>query len=603
MNERKTQINRFGSKFNIESEVFTKATKLQIYNETLAEYFNKLADEVDSAKTILVRASKLDGETLRKKAEAVSECVKFWNWNVHKSYEHMDLQSVNFCRSRFCPNCQTQLQDKRFLKYKGVIDEMRQRDGVTLYMITFTQTNVKGKELNRALTIMEHSFARLVEYLSGKKTIKGLPLVDWGFLACIRSGEITFKTNRDEYHHHLHAIFAFKNFPESPQTIVNRFSRSNGVITTLFSSEEILLQKLWRLIYDRQYKKEEQQARAIKRDMEKLASVKRIFPELEALPIKEAIEKAKELVDVNDLFKKKKQTRSRKITLSDIKSMSNNDGYSVKVDKIIDDNYRQVFKYAIKSMSSDEKEFMPYRVFKVLFDVMYNRRAFQGYGEWVKIIDVDDDEVYNDTHEAYELYRRALATDVPLSLTCSAMDSLNYSNDNGYLRTSPKSFSQWYSEASAEERAEFHTTFGEIERKLGERIDLDNLREATEEEKARYNAFFKKTAKKLHDFKYFLAQEHYYEEHIAPYHHSKPASFNPNDYSYKPLKPEYFLVWYDDASAEDKTRFSKLYTDLSNGLINEQVYKALEDWRIYSHKFVHTSTNVTSVQTSIFDKK
>ncbi len=516
MNERKTQVNRFGRQFNIESDVFTKATKLQIHNETLAEYFNKLADEVDSGKTILDRAPKLDGEALRKKAEAVSECVKFWNWNVHKSYEHMDLQTVNFCRSRFCPNCQTQLQDKRFLKYKGVIDEMRQRDGVTLYMITFTQTNVKGKELNHALTVMEHSFARLVEYLSGKKTIKGLDLSSWGFLACIRSGEITFKTNRDEYHHHLHAIFAFKNFPESPQTIVNRFSRSNGVITTLFSSEEILLQKLWRLIYDRQYKKEEQQARLIKRNIEKLTLIKEAFPKLNFLSINKAIEKAKEFIDVDDLFKKKKQIRSRKITFSDITSMSNNDGYSVKVDKIIDDNYRQVFKYAIKSMSSDEKEFMPYRVFKVLFNVMYNRRAFQGYGEWVKIVDVDDEETFNDSHAAYELFRKALQTDTPDFLTFSAIESLNYSNENGYVRTSPKSFSQWYIEASAEERADFHATFGEIERKIVERIDLENLREATEEEKARYNRFFKQASKKLKAFRASLAWEHYYDEYVVP---------------------------------------------------------------------------------------
>ncbi len=529
MNETKSQINSFGRRFNVEADVFKKASNLQIHNETLAEYFEKLADEVDSGKTVLIRARKIDGETLRNQSQAVKNCVNFWNWNVHRFYEHMDLQSVNFCRSRFCPNCQTQLQDKRFLKYKGVLDEMRQRDGVTLYMITFTQENVKGKFLNEALSAMEHSFARLVEYLSGKKTIKGLPLTTWGFLAALRSGEITFKTNRDDYHHHIHGIFAFSNLPESPKTIVNRFSRKDGVITDLFSNEEILLQKIWRLIYVRQLERDRKKAADIKKQSDKLSEIKRAIPKMSKADIAEA----KEFVELADLFPKKKQTRAKKITLADLTSMGVNDGYSVKVDKIVDDNYRQVFKYAIKSMSNDEKEFMPYRVFKTLYDAMYNRRAFQGYGEWTKIVDVSDEETFNDSHAAYELFRKALQTDAPDFLTFSAIDSLNYSNDYGYVRTSPKSFSQWYSEASEEERAEFHSFFGAIETRVIDNVDLENLRNATDEEKERYNLFFKKTSKKLKDFRAFLAGEHFYDEYVVPTLR--------NDYTVPPPKAPTFI--------------------------------------------------------------
>lgn len=483
-------------------EELGKVIRNQVYNDYIHVYVRKLAAELERSPDVHVagklRSSacphvpKADADKLIRLADRIEHCSEAWNWNIHHGYKVMDLQTVNYCRSRYCPNCQKLIQATRLMTFFPVIDQTAAMPGVQLYHVTLTVPNVKGAQLADTVTCMFYAFTRLVQYLKGQVTVKGFPLASWGYRAAFRSLEITYKNRKDDYHPHLHCIIAMSDDLDNTPRHYNIYSRdkNNPGVVRLFSDNELFLQKLWRLIYDRTVVKFNNQNARDQQIYDDFQKVRAAIPGMRPYPV--TPHEAPEEFTVADIFAKPAQkVRMKKITLAEIEDMGKSDGYSCIMSPLTDDNYRQVFKYAMK-VNSEEAEFMKYRVFKTIFDALYNRRTIAGYGLWYNL--PCDDDVSEVTDSAYAELEAMLADDEPENATMPPLQSLIFATDDNYRMISRKAIRRYLS--SLDDDA-FNTLVSSLPDK-DKPAPVDILADISEERKAYWRNVFAAIEKRKH---------------------------------------------------------------------------------------------------------
>ena len=177
---------------------------------------------------------------------------------------------------------------------------------------------------------------------------------------------------------------------------------------------------------------------------------------------------------------------------------------------LTDDNYRQVFKYAMK-VNSEEAEFMKYRVFKTIFDALYNRRTIAGYGLWYNL--PCDDDVSEVTDSAYAELEAMLADDEPENATMPPLQSLIFATDDNYRMISRKAIRRYLS--SLDDDA-FNTLVSSLPDK-DKPVPVDILADISEERKAYWRNVFAAIEERKQRFIRDRAAEHYYDEHVLPY--------------------------------------------------------------------------------------
>ena len=326
--QNKESSNRFGKSmyFEIPQEVeltvdYVKDVgKLIRNNDLIADYYYHFY--------------KTNGEeSFSQKSQNVRNCGKHWDFDHYEKQNVYDLQHVFHCKDKFCHYCQKLLQATRLHKYSPLIEDLL-KQGKSLYHVTFTIKNTTI--LNKTIIIaLFENFKRLVRYCTGNAKNR-LGFEKYGFLGALRSLEITY-TEKD-YHPHIHSIWAFDNPVPDKAYIVNKFSykKENGkrVLKRKFTDFEVLLQKLWYLLYN-----------------------------------------------------------GVKVTPDSINKL--NLGYSCIVDKITEDNYYEIFKYTVKFQKEDSDEDffeMTYDQFETLYETLYNLHVFQGYGIFYRtdVNEIDD---------------------------------------------------------------------------------------------------------------------------------------------------------------------------------------------------------------------
>ena len=333
-------------------------------NERLSEYYMRLSEEIDN-------------ENLGVKAHEIKNCGMRLFFDAHSNIKIYNLKSINFCKNRFCHNCQKTAQRKRLDRFQPHLLETSTHED--LFHCVFTVPNVKGIMLDTAVTCLFKAFSHLIRYFSGNVKLKGYSFEKYGFSAGIRSIEVTY--DKKTFHPHLHVICAFKQGTTFEKNITNNFSytKENGIRKHVryFSEFELFLQRLWRLIYDKFY----------------YSNLPKFGKPLTALPKQHVLYKY-----FNDDVAPGIKAKPVKITLSDVLSLGKNDGYSVIVDPIENNSFIQVFKYACKSQD-DDLDFMTYEQFKYLHNALFNRHLIQGYGAWHNLKDEDDD--YSDVPDKF----------------------------------------------------------------------------------------------------------------------------------------------------------------------------------------------------------
>lgn len=276
------------------------------YNKVIIEYYTRMQKEC-------ILAFKSD--TLKKIVGRIDYCNKFWQIDKYEVQKVKDFKKTNLCHDKFCANCKKVKQAGRMAKYVPVLEQYQDK----LYHLTLTLPNCPGEDLLYTYRKMASAFKKLIIFIDGRKKISGIDFGSWGYEGAVRSLEVTF--NGDSYHPHFHvALVMSKGLGK--KKIENDFSFDNrsGIkkLKRLFSSEEILIQKIWYLI-------------------------------------------------LNDI----------KVTKKSIDELEQ--GYSCSMDKFAPDKYTELFKYMTKA-SDEEGNVLTYENFVSLYYGLYRVKQIQGYG-------------------------------------------------------------------------------------------------------------------------------------------------------------------------------------------------------------------------------
>jgi plasmid rolling circle replication initiator protein Rep len=297
-------------KMQIDKNSYLKFSKRIQFNYLISDYYMTLYEKsIDSG---------FKDDSYLKKAEQIKNCCTLWDINYYRMQGVKDITRVNLCKNKFCMNCQSAIAQKRYKKFKPMLNELSKE--YDIYHVVFTVPNCTGALLKKTLNDMYKSYSYLNRYLLGKAKVKGINFIDmFGYVGGIRSLEITYNQGKDTYHPHLHCLFILKKGLFFDKTIINEFSYNYKTnILKKFSQQEILFQKIWCLLNT--------------------------------------------------------QTKVNKKNIDTLEL-----GYSVIINSIEDEDYGEVFKYALKNNFKDGVFLTP-EVLELFEDVLHRRRIIQGYG-------------------------------------------------------------------------------------------------------------------------------------------------------------------------------------------------------------------------------
>ncbi len=359
-------------------------------NETIADYYEQLADDIEN--------NRIGGcstpETLIETALRMRSCCQYWSIDYYPQQGVKDMVRTNACKNRFCDNCQNTISIKRERKLAPLLDHLSRR--FDIYHIVFTVPNVYADELKPCIDNMYVQFAYINRLFSGDAKIKGISFLKYGYVGAVRALEITKNREENTFHPHLHCLFILKKGLklDNPKKYINSFSFNNpdarkshhkreyGKPERYFSDFEILLQKVWKLRYDG--------IKLTKANLEKL-----------------------------------------------------NEGYSVIVENA-KGRYKEIFKYATKGIFKEgEKNAMGnYYDFLSLYYSLHRRRLIQGY----KILNgVDFEELSQDVDELYKSVQMKLQELEKPFFKCESLNEIE-ENLHNYAYISRSSIAELFSE-------------------------------------------------------------------------------------------------------------------------------------------------------------
>lgn len=133
-----------------------------------------------------------------KKAERISYCGSYLQFNECPNGHYKNLNWANFCRDRLCPMCAW----RRSLRYStyihGVAHEINKRQPVRWVFLTLTVRNVEEKGLSSALDHLFQSWQRFSQRKAFRQVVEG-----W-----FRGLEVSRNNTTHTYHPHFHALLA-----------------------------------------------------------------------------------------------------------------------------------------------------------------------------------------------------------------------------------------------------------------------------------------------------------------------------------------------------------------------------------------------------------
>lgn len=136
-----------------------------------------------------------------KYAERSSVCMSWQEWLecVANPFHPRSLSATHFCKIRLCPCCQKRRSFKAGETMLAVAKEALNRQPTMKFLfLTLTVPNVELSALRDTLTHITQSWNRLMNRKKVKRIIKGYH----------RAIEITYNSERDNYHPHMHVILA-----------------------------------------------------------------------------------------------------------------------------------------------------------------------------------------------------------------------------------------------------------------------------------------------------------------------------------------------------------------------------------------------------------
>lgn len=149
-------------------------------------------------------AEETSSDTMHMRADRVATCSDFWagfKCPACGQYHHM----VSYgCRERLCPICAAKLARAtaaQALQVLPIINELHGSEPLHWALVTLTQRNVAGCDLNREIDHILDGWAKLRHQKPVKRT-----LIAWA-----RNLEISYSARRGDYHPHMHFIVAMSD--------------------------------------------------------------------------------------------------------------------------------------------------------------------------------------------------------------------------------------------------------------------------------------------------------------------------------------------------------------------------------------------------------
>lgn len=115
------------------------------------------------------------------------------------------LAEAHFCGLRLCPQCNWRRSLKLFAQVSAVSDAiLHDKPSVRFLFVTLTIKNVDGRVIKETIDKMNQGFKALVQ---GKKQYKVAAGLQKSLLGYMRAMEITYNSQTNMFHPHLHIIF------------------------------------------------------------------------------------------------------------------------------------------------------------------------------------------------------------------------------------------------------------------------------------------------------------------------------------------------------------------------------------------------------------
>ncbi len=136
----------------IEKLFLEKIVKNRQYNEIIETYYGRLHKEQKD-------------EKLLRNRDKLKDCNALWFLDRYDVAKVKDFQKTNLCKDKFCNNCKKVKQVSRMAKFIPLIRPYAK----SMYQLTLTVPNVKGKQLGETIDSLFKAFATLIDYLKGKR--------------------------------------------------------------------------------------------------------------------------------------------------------------------------------------------------------------------------------------------------------------------------------------------------------------------------------------------------------------------------------------------------------------------------------------------------
>lgn len=374
--------------FNLDGMLLSHDFRRSIYdnvvgNGLIDNYYQTLKEEFG------LKNSKMAINILNKQAR-LRQCNKYWELDYYLDQKVKDMTKTYYCKDKFCLNCKKWRQAQRMKKFLPVLQEYDD----DLYFVTFTIPNCSGLQVKETIYKIFDGHKNLVKFLLGRRKLKLIDRSMFNLIGGIRVLEISInRTSRNKYHVHLHCAYILKDFKMLKPQYQNAYSVDNTGkrdYIRKFTREEIVLQKLWFLVYNN-------------------------------IDLRTC--------DTIDYFKAINPLTNREKTYK-------NKGYSVTIDKFKPGQYQEMFKYMVKDHATyvDEngefkKDVISYDEFKVLYFATANVRQLESFGCLKGIKDIEDDEEADEVNELYHSFVNALRKfEEPLQVTETPGETLRKSD-------------------------------------------------------------------------------------------------------------------------------------------------------------------------------
>ena len=153
---------------------------------------------------LFVTAKKLDDSVITDNGlKSLEECGDTLIF-VRNEKGEKRLHGANFCRNRLCPMCNWRRSLKMYSQVSQITDKILATRKSRFIFVTLTVRNPDGAHLAKTLDLMNKGFSYIT---SNSRTFAPAKKFKESLQGYIKATEITYNSEEDTYHPHIHCIF------------------------------------------------------------------------------------------------------------------------------------------------------------------------------------------------------------------------------------------------------------------------------------------------------------------------------------------------------------------------------------------------------------